>query len=961
MKDWSDGYCVLEMATTGPDPETAMPVEVAAIRVRGGAEADSFHVLIDAGVTVPASVCERSGRSAADYHDGEGPHEALSRLRDFLGRSRVLAHEGKAMKAAVLERFGALPAGPVLDTLELAWIVSPYLRDHSLAALASALLGEEPSHNALGDARLLLRLLAELRRSWEEAPRRLRSAVAGALAEAGSPWEGFLPGSGGRTPFPDLADRLPCVDEEVRGGAVPDRSDEDAAGEGGGIDPHHAVSLFAPGGPLSGLLPDHESRPQQDAMVEAVASALNESACLVVEAGTGVGKSLAYLVPGVLHARASGEPLVVSTYTRNLQEQLFHNDLPTLSRALGSFDFALLKGRGNYLCVRKWVEWCGLLARGEPVLHFGEQAPAESYAFLVSWLSRTPSGDLEEISLGLRFLLAELVQELASSSEDCLRSHCPWFRRCWVEKARARAAASEVVVVNHALLLSQVCEAAEGPANLVLPDHHTLVLDEAHHLEDVATDAFSLSFSLEACLRTMEDISGRNGLLTRWGTLPLDPEGQAMLSESYELADRCRSRAEDLCLGPIASMLPGGAGMRPEGTKVRVEPGLLTHPAWDPARAAGLDLAADLSRLAELFPALAEKALALEGKGDEEALHAARRAEALSMRAGEEAAGLAVFLREPVDEDFPRHLRWIERARPRARSSAPISMALISAPVSVSEELSSLLFAPLRSCVCTSASLCVPGERGGFAFFLRRTGLDTLEESGRDTRLLALDSPFDYSCQVRLFAVTDLPEPRAAGEGFRRYMQRVSGVVEETVLATGGKALVLLTSHQQVEFLYSELRPRLEEQGICCLRQQRGMPNALLLERFRADRDSVLLATEAFWEGVDVPGESLSAVIMVKLPFRHPRDPVVAGRVEHHDREGSGGWGSYYLPLAVTLFRQGIGRLVRRSTDQGIIVVLDPRFLTRSYARLFHAALPDGLRVEVVRREELGDSIRSCF
>ncbi len=961
MKDWSDDYCILELVTTGHDPETALPVEAAAIRVRSGAEADSFHTLIDVGVTVPASVCERSGRSEKDYRAGEEPHHALSRLRDFLGRRYVLAHEGKGMEAAVLERFAALPAGSILDTQELAWIVSPYLRDHSLASLASALLSREPSCDALEDARLLLRLLTVLRRSWEETPRRVRDAVTGALAEAGSPWGDFLPGGGGRAPFPDLVDMLPRVDEQVRGGAEANPPEESGPAEAGGIDPGYAVSLFAPGGPLSSLLPDHESRPQQEAMVEAVASALGEAAFLVVEAGTGVGKSLAYLVPGVLHARAGNGPLVVSTYTRNLQEQLFHNDLPVLSRALGNIDFALLKGRGNYLCLRKWVEWCGLLGRGEPVLHFGEQTPAESYAFLVSWLSRTASGDLEEISLGLRFLLAELAQELASSSEDCLRSHCAWFKRCWVEKARAQAAASEVVVVNHALLLSQVCEAGEGPSHLILPDHRTLILDEAHHLEDVATDAFSLSFSLEVCLRTMEDISGRRGLLPRWGGLALDPEGQSMISEAYELTDKSRSQAEDLCLGSVASLLPEDAGKRSEGMKVRVDRSLLAHAAWGPARDNGLDLAADLSRLAELLPGLAEKALALEGKGDEEAQSAARKAEALSQRAREAAAGLTVFLREPEDEDFPRHLRWVERTRPRDRASAPHSISLKSAPVSVGEELYSLLFTPLESCVCTSASLRVPGGRNGFAFFLRRTGLDVVEDAGRDMRLLALDSPFDYSCQVRLFAVTDLPEPRAAGEGFRRYMHGVSSVVEETVLATGGKALVLLTSHQQVEFLYSELRPRLEDQGLCCLRQKRGMPNALLLERFRADRDSVLLATEAFWEGVDVPGDSLSAVIMVKLPFRHPQDPVVAGRVEHHDREGSGGWGSYYMPLAVTLFRQGIGRLVRRSSDQGIIVVLDPRFLTRSYSHLFHAALPDGLRVEMVRREELGDAIRACF
>ncbi|MDD3718328.1 MAG: helicase C-terminal domain-containing protein [Actinomycetota bacterium] len=962
MENWAEDYCVLEIVTTGHDPDTALPVEAAAIRVEKGEETSFFHTLIDSGVPVPACVREKSGRGEDDYRGGGEAHDALSRLCAFLGRSPVLAHEGKGMETAVLERFGAFPSGPILDTQELAWIVSPYLRDHSLAALASSLLGEGPTMRALDDARLLLRLLGAMRRAWGETPRRAREAIAGALEEAGSPWRHFLPGGRGRISFPDLTDLLPRVEEQRRNAGEGGPARASGSGEVGGTDPDEAARILAPGGALAALLPDHESRPQQTAMAEAVAAALNDDAFLVVEAGTGVGKSLAYLVPGVLHARVGDGPLVVSTYTRNLQEQLFHRDLPVLSRALGNFEFALLKGRSNYLCLRRWAEWCGALGRGDPVLHFGEHTPAESYCFLAAWLARTASGDLEEISLGLRFLLAELTSELASSSEDCMRSHCAFSSRCWVEKARARATESEVVVVNHALLLSQVCAAGEGPANLILPDYHALVLDEAHHLEDVATDAFSLSFSLEDCLRTMEDASGRGGLLPRWGVLALDTEGQGMLTEAWELTGKSRSQAEELCQGIIAPLLPGDAGKKGgEEARRRLDRVVLAHPVWEPARDTGLDLASGLSRLAALLPALAEKALALEGKGDEEALRAARKAEALSLRSQEAAVALEVFLREPDGEDFPRHLRWIERARSRQRSSAPPSIRLRSAPVSVAEELYSLLFAPLRSCVLTSASLRVPGGKDGFAFFLRRTGLGAAEDSGRDTRLLALDSPFDYSCQARLIAVSDMPEPRTGGEAFRRYMRGVSGVVEDTVLATGGKALVLLTSHQQVEFLYSELRPRLEERGLCCLRQRRGMPNALLLERFRADRDSVLLATEAFWEGVDVPGESLSAVIMVKLPFRHPQDPVVAGRVEHHDRDGSGGWGSYYMPLALTLFRQGVGRLVRRSTDRGIIVVLDPRFLTRSYARLFHAALPHGLRVETVRGEDLAETIRACF
>jgi len=961
VKDWIDDYCIVEIVTTGPDPETALPVEAAALRVRDGRETDSFGTLINPGVPVPAALLERSARREEEYLGGMEPHTALSGLREFLGHRHIIAHEGMVMEAAVLERYETLPPGPVLDSQELAWLVSPYLRDHSLAALAASFLGEALSCRALEDARLLQRILLRLREAWEETPQRTREAIGGALAEAGSPWRFLLPADRRRRPFPDLTETLLKIGEHVRRGEGGSRPAIEERIDAGGVDPEEAVSILTSGGALASSFPDHEARPQQAAMAAAVAEALNNGAFLVVEAGTGVGKSLAYLVPGVLYTRAGGGPLVVSTYTRNLQDQLFHRDLPMLSRALGSVEFTLLKGRSNYLCLRKWAEWCGLLAQGEPVLHFGEHTPGESYAFLVSWLTRTDSGDLEEISLGLRLLLAELAGELASSSEECLRSHCAYFNRCWVEKARARAASSDVVVVNHALLLSQICSPEAGPSNLILPDYRALVLDEAHHLEDVATDTFSLSFALDDSIRMQEELSGRRGLLAQWGRSALDPDAQRLLDEAYGLADRSLARAEDLCLQIISPMLPEAVGKGGEATKHRLDRRLLAHPAWERARETGSDLAGDLSRLSALLPELASKAFSPQDKGDEEAVRAFRKAEALSMRACEASAALEVFLCEPESPHFRCHLRWIERGRTYGRASAPHSICLRSAPVSVGEEISSLLLSRLESSILTSASLRVPGARDGFSFFLERTGLELAEQNGRELRLLALDSPFDYSCQVRLVAVTDLPEPRAGGEGFRRYMRGISRVVEEALLATGGKALVLLTSHQQVEFLYSELCPRLEKQGLCCLRQRRGMPNALLLERFRADRDSVLLATEAFWEGVDVPGESLSAVIMVKLPFRHPQDPVVAGRVEHHDLEGSGGWGSYYMPLAVTLFRQGIGRLVRRSTDQGVIVMLDPRFLTRSYSRFFHAALPDGLRVELVRQEELGDAVRACF
>ncbi len=956
MKSWKEDFCILEIVTTGPDPETARPVEGAALRVCGGVEVDSVSFFMDPGSALPPSLLERSGREEGDYRGGCPPAEGLSRLCGFCGTRAMIAHEGSVMESEIMARYGIRSGGLFLDSRELAWLVLPYLRDHSLPSLASSLLHEYPSWKALEDARLLARILTRLEESWEEIPSQARAAISGALREAESPWRFVLAGGSRRRAFPALVELVPTLETTRRGEEAP------PAPEGAvEVDVGEVVSILEPGGALAASLSEHEFRPQQVAMARAVAAAMNDGAFLVVEAGTGVGKSLAYLVPGVLHARASGSPLVVSTYTRNLQEQLHNNDLPLLARSLGSVEFCLLKGRGNYLCLRKWSAWCASLAEGDLELPLSEVPPGLAYAFMASWLSRTPSGDLEEISLGLRSLVQDLLPALCSSSEDCLGPRCRYRYRCFVERARAQGAKSEVVVVNHALLLSQIEEGEEGPGNLVLPDYRLLVVDEAHHLEDVATDAFTLSYSQEDCLAMLQEVAGNRGLLARWAALPLDSDGLRLLAEAREEAERVLADIADPFAHAVEGLLPHARQSSGGGAEnlFRLHGASFAGTRWENVQETGLELAAALDRLSADLASLAEKVSSLSGaEEEEEALRLeGRRGEALAAKAAHYALALQVFLRDPDGMDFGQHLRWLETSQRKAISH-PLSFRLKSAPASVGEPLSSLLFAPLRSAILTSASLRAPGGRQGFQFFLCRSGLDLADATGREVRLLALDSPFDYASQVRLLALTDLPEPAAREPGFTHYMQEVSRVVEDVVLATGGKALVLLTSHQQVDFLHAELGPRLEERGLPCLRQRKRLPNALLLERFRSDRDSVLLATEAFWEGVDVPGESLSAVIVAKLPFRRPDDPVVAGRMEYRKARGEEAWKSYYIPLAVTLFRQGIGRLVRRSTDRGIIVVLDPRFLTRPYARDFQDALPAGLRVERVAREDLHAALR---
>lgn len=970
MEPRIESFCILRVVAGGSAGENFVPLEAAVLRVEEGREGACFSCLIDPGFDPPPRLCRLTGREAEEYRRGLSREEAARKIRNFLGEHPLVLVEGEGPEAALLGEGRRPLAGRPAEVRQLAWLCFPYLRDHSLASLASTLLGAKPSWKALEEARLLHRILERLLEAWDEIPQRVRGAVLAALKEGGNPWYGFLWGSGPPPPngFPDLVDLLSCTEtgdnEEARGATgvgVEGR-------EGLALDPEEIERFLAPGGPLSLAHGEMEIRPQQVRMARDVAEALKDGAFLVVEAGTGVGKSLGYLVPGVLHAVAAGVPLVVSTFTRNLQEQLFHRDLPLLSRALGSFEYALLKGRQNYLCLRKWSEWCGSLARGEPVLHFGAMTPAEGYAFLASWLAGTPSGDLEEIAINLRLALAGVLEDLSSRTEDCLRRGCRFVSRCFVERARARAADSRVVVVNHALLLSQINPTSEGAADLVLPPFRHLVIDEAHHLEDVATEALSDALSLPEILRLAEESSVGRGLAGTFSRL-CGKDGLGKGPEELEaLAERVRAEAEDLFLRLYEALrveAPEPVAGDGEPDRRRLTRALLAHPRWGESRAVA-------SRLADLLAETASRVLALKDEAlsvgraveSEELLLACRRAEVIAERMDRGARALRTFFLDPADADFPLRLRWVERLAVRGADedgSPPSRLQIRCAPVSVSEDLASLLFRRLDSAVLSSASLRTPGAREGFAFFLRRTGLDLVEKGGRDLRLLCLDSPFDYREQSFLLAVRDLPPPAVEPPALQSYLREIRTVLEEVILAAGGRTLVLLTSHQQVELLHSELSLLLERNGISCLRQRRGVPNALVLDRFREDRESVLLATEAFWEGVDVPGDSLSAVVMVKLPFRHPEDPVVAGRVEHLEETGESGWYSYYLPLAVSLFRQGIGRLIRRSTDRGVVVILDPRFLNRSYSHAFREALPPGMRVTPVSRKELGEAVGRFF
>jgi ATP-dependent DNA helicase DinG len=600
--------------------------------------------------------------------------------------------------------------------------------------------------------------------------------------------------------------------------------------------------FFTPGGRLEHVLPGYEPRAEQLQLAQAVERALDCEEHLLAEAGTGTGKSLAYLVP----ALESGRRVVVATATKALQEQLLTKDVPVAAAALGRpVDVAVLKGRQNYVC-RKSLHGFELL--GSALLP--RAADAAAFDAMLPWLEATDTGDRAELELEPPPMLWE---ELAVGSDRCLGRRCPFARVCFSETARERAGAAQLVIVNHALYFADLGlrERADGAA--VLPDHDAVVFDEAHRLEETAATWLGGRVSAVGIRRLLRDVDR-------------DCREAGRAAPAHAL-DRVEREARQL----FEAVSPPAGRLR------------LRHlPA---------------ERGLALTAALAELADRLTGRGDQ--------ADALARQA----AGLAGDVAVCFEVDDSNRVAWAE----------PDAVAW--APVDVGPALRDQLWDAGPTSILLSATLAV---REDFGFVRDRLGLAR-------TRELAVGSPFDFGEQTLLYLPRSMPDPRS---------ETASERVAEEVLAlfgiSAGRALVLTTSYRSLEALAERVRGRLPYP----LLVQGDASRERLLERFRAEPASVLLATGTFWQGVDVPGDALSLLVIEKLPFAAPGDPLVEARCERIAAGGGDWFGEYALPVAVLQLKQGFGRLIRSHGDRGVVAILDPRLRTRPYGRAFLAALP---------------------
>ena len=969
---------------------------------------ETFDLFVNPDVPIPLRVQQMTGISDADVADALHFNALRLDVEEFIGEAAIVG-QNVGFDLAFLAEQGLRPPGPVLDTLDLAALLEPQLKDRSLGALAAHYAIDMPvAHRALADAEATRSVFLAMYERARELPEALLadlialdSPILAGLPEDESPgWavatllrgiaaqRGIVPPprrtvappspttrAQPATPSPQrsldqlFAERIADqqADDEQAAGAktptdaaeqatlpvkltdivvvrppppLPNKPERVASLAADAID-EQALSVLRAGGARPDLFGSFEERPEQVGMTRAVARAVEGGEHLLVEAGTGTGKSLAYLIPSALWALRHGRRVIVSTNTINLQEQLVQKDAPALvallrdglGGALGdevadTLRVVTLKGRRNYLCLRRVAQ--------ERIAGPASDAEAALLGRLLVWLQQTESGDRGELVISGEE--EQLWSRYSAEGEDCLTGgNCPFVREgtCFLLRARRAAEAAHIVIVNHALLLSDL--AAGGTA---LPAADTIVIDEAHHLEDAATTHLGETVSLRSLAEPLDGIHrisqrGTDGGLVVGVELTardrrIDESARSGLRRLTvglpDLVAQARTEAEDLFRW-LRRFTDDRADDRfNNSSRMRLTHGIRAQPEWSQIEIAWDGVFEALRRvegqLTELEHALEEVADALDDESDQdwESLVGETRSlhETLSERAEQTGALLTEF--------DPRSIVWTTTQRRGELAT------LSAAPLRVDALLAEQFFDQKRSVILTGATLTTEGT---YDYLRERVGLpDAAEEH--------FGSPFDYRRAVRLLLPSDMPGPNDGS-----YPQALAESIIELARASEGRALILFTAVGSLRQTADAIRAELQQDEIMVIAQGLdGSPRRILRELVANPR-SVVLGVASLWEGVDVPGDGISLVVIARLPFPVPSDPVYAARAELYEDP----FQRYAVPQTIVRFRQGFGRLIRRKGDRGVVAVLDGRITSRGYGRAFVRSLPPAEVLEVPRRD----------
>jgi len=914
----------LDIETTGLNPETDGIIEIGAVRFKGDRVEDEWHSLINPGQRIPAFITRLTGITDAMVRDQPTIHQVRHELAAFVGDAPVLGHN-VLFDLSFLRIHGILRGNEPLDTYEMAAVLMPNAGRYQLGALAQALNIPMPAtHRALDDARVTQKVFSRLYDVALQMPIELLAEIVH-LGDGAADWLGY------GIFFEALRARSREVvpARQARGGTFGPLFDSGRSRDAEPLmpvehprplDAEEVASILEYGGEFSQYFEHFEQRPEQVEMLRAVTQALSKSQHLMVEAGTGVGKSFAYLIPAALWAMKNGMRVVVSTNTINLQDQLINKDIPDLKEALDIDLFAtVLKGRANYLCPR----------RMENLRKRGPETPEEMrvLAKILVWLHQGGSGDRVEINLNGP-LEREAWAHMSAADDGCTADNCLKHTggACPFYRARQAAQSAHLIVVNHALLLADVATGSR-----VLPEYDYLVVDEGHHLESASTNSLSFRATQIDFTRLLREVgsyrSGSSQLSGILGRL-LSLLNKKIPPDKYAAFDHLVERASDYAF-QMESLVRGffdtidhflfeqreGQPIGPYPQQVRILPGTRVQPAWLEVEISWEEAhkiaAALLGQLEQIVQAMVELSKAGFRDADllEDTYHDVTN---VYKRFKEMMENIEALVFDPK----PDGIYWAE-IRPNGRG-----ITLQAAPLHIGPLVQKYLWHEKHAVILTSATLTTAGE---FDYLRGRLYAEDANE-------LALGSPFDYENSTLLYIPNDIPEPNDQNG----HQRAVEGSLIHLCKTTGGRTLVLFTSYAQLQRTSQAISPALADAGIIVYEQGEGASPHSLLESFRDAERAVLLGTRAFWEGVDIPGQDLSVLVIVKLPFAVPSDPIVAARAETFEEP----FYQYNLPEAILEFRQGFGRLIRTESDRGVAVILDRRVLTKRYGRMFIDSLP---------------------
>jgi DNA polymerase-3 subunit epsilon/ATP-dependent DNA helicase DinG len=912
-------FVAVDVEATGMEPGVDEIIEVAAVKFRGHEVLETFSQLVQPRHSLPLKTTRLTGIGAEALAGAPRFSAVAPEFVRFIKSYPLVGHSIE-FDLAMLRAQGLQVPQPAYDTFTLATLLLPQAPVYSLIALADRLgIAHPDDHRALNDAQVARQVFVELLELVAGLDLGALDEIVNLATQAGSPLRDLFrevqlarARSALSEPLADEGSRQPEVAQPPAWQPLRPSGDITA------LDLDDILNFFAPDGALGRAFPGYEVREPQAEMSLAVAEALNVGQTLLVEAGTGIGKSLAYLAPAALFAAQRGERVVVSTNTINLQDQLYFKDIPDLQRILAQeqeltdgqppFQAAILKGRGNYLCLRRYKH----------LRHEARLAPEEAMLLLKIqlWLPTTESGDRAELLLVEKENLA--WNKVNITPETCIGPRCGDFNNCYFFGARRQAEAAHILVVNHALLLADLAANAQ-----VLPSYDHLVVDEAHHLEDVATDQLSFrvdQYELARFLDALYLSGGARQLDGLFASLPNHFSGSMAPQGAVEAVERLRLAAipvvekARLALAELFSQLRAFIEKTTSSghyeSRLRLTTAVRRNPLWGTITVAWEQVALPLVSLGEALGRLETLLLELDGADLAEYDELLLGVQSYRRYLTETRVQIGHIILGDKEDIY-----WLSHDRARD------SVAVNAAPLHVGEILQALLFSQKRTSVLASATLTV---NGSFQFVRERLGLDEALE-------LRLDSPFDYARQALLYLPSDMPEPSQRG-----YQEALARTLVKLCTASGGRMLALFTSYAALRQTYEMIQEPLEEHEIVVLAQGIDGSRRNLLQRFKEFPRTVLLGTSSFWEGVDVVGDALSVLGITKLPFAVPDDPIFAARSELF----ADAFSEYSVPLAILKFKQGFGRLIRSKDDRGVVAVFDKRLLSKGYGKTFLASLP---------------------